>query len=287
MTMWRPTRIKGQNGNATTTSACAVPVETDVGSAFAKTLGGPDEPPRALACDWIGSRLGQLMDLPVPAVAICQLDLPLVLNDKGHQAKQGPAFLSKRVENAEVWDGNEAQLRGLQNPEALAGIMVLDTWILNVDRYSVKEGGAIRRNVRNVLIELRGGTGRRQKRWVWAIDHTHCLTRRDGGAFAVPPDAIDHFKNDNAFGVFPAFKPLITEASTRPWIDKLGSIEDVSIRGILDVVPPQWEVTANELDALHRLITRRRDYLLDHWQSIFAPACGWQARLMDPSPEEQ
>lgn len=143
MTSWRPTRILEQRGNATTTSTCAVPVHTNAGPAFAKTLGGPDEPPSALACDWIGSRLGQVLGLPIPPVAICDLDLPLVLDDQGRVATLGPAFLSQQVD-AEVWDGSDAQWQGIQNPEALAGVMVLDTWILNVDRYSVKDNGTVR-----------------------------------------------------------------------------------------------------------------------------------------------
>jgi len=261
-------------------------VRTDAGPAFAKTLGGPDEPPSALACDWIGSRLGQILGLPIPSVAICHLDLPLVLNEHGRQALPGPAFLSQQVA-AEVWDESAEQLVGVQNPQALAGVMVLDTWILNVDRYSLKNDGAMRHNPRNLLIERQPGRGGRPQRRVWIIDHTHCLTRRDGGSFVARPDAIDNVKNDKVFGLFPAMVPWVTEASTGRWIEAMRSIDDARIRAILAEVPPQWDVTTDQRDALCRLLTGRRDYLIEHWRRLFAPACGWQDAHTDLTPEEE
>lgn len=286
MTSWRPTRILAQRGNATTTSACAVPVRTDAGPAFAKTLGAPEEPPSALACDRVGSRLGQCLGLPIPPVAICQLDLSLVLDEHGHQAVLGPAFLSQEV-NAGAWDASAEQLQGVRNPDALAGVMVLDTWILNVDRYSRKPDGAVRANPRNLLIERKPGRGGRPQRLVWIIDHTHCLTRRDGDSFVARPDAIDNVKDDRVFGLFPAMVPLVTEASTGRWIEAMRSIDDARIRAILAEVPPQWEVTTDQRDALGRLLIGRRDYLIEQWRRLFAPACEWQDAHTNLSPEEE
>lgn len=136
------------------------------------------------------------------------------------------------------------------------------------------------------MIERLANRGRQPQRLAWVIDHTHCLTRRDGGGFAARPDASDNVKNDKVFGLFPGFRPLITEASTQPWITALRAVADDDIRTIVAAVPSHWDVAVDQRDALHRLITVRRDYLIAHWRSLFAPACGWQDGLTELTPEE-
>lgn len=272
---WPPTRIEVQLDAALTTSTAAVRVRTDAGEAICKALGGPDEPPSALACDWIGSRLGQLLGLPVPPVAICQADLPLVLNDTGRTSIPGPAFLSQVVPNAETWDGEAVSLGQVENPEIIAGGVLLDSWILNHDRYGYRRDGQRRANVRNVLLQS-VGTGRRQRtRLVWLIDHTHCLTRRDGGGFAARIDAIDQIQDDRLLGLFPAFVGFATAAHAGPWIERLQSIAEAEIRAILTAIPPVWEVEPAQRTALLNLLLRRRNHLLDHWLPAMAAACAW------------
>jgi len=272
---WPPTRIEAQLDAALTTSTSAVRVRTDAGEAFCKALGGPDEPPSALACDWIGSRLGQLLGLPVPSVAICHADLPLVLNDAGRTSIPGPAFLSQVVHDAETWDGEATSLGQVENPEVIAGGVLLDTWILNHDRYGYRRDGQRRANVRNVLLQVVGTGRRRRTRLVWLIDHTHCLTRRDGDGFATKIDAIDHAQDDRLLGLFPAFVEFATCAQASPWIERLLSIAEADIRTILTAIPPAWEVETAQRSALLNLLLRRRDYLLDHWLPTMAAACAW------------
>ena len=279
---WQPTRIEAQLDAALTTSTAAVLVRTDAGEAICKAPGGPDEPPSALACDWIGSRLGQLLGLPVPPVAICQADLPLVLNDTGRTSIPGPAFLSQVVPDAETWDGDADSLRQVENPEVIAGGVLLDTWILNHDRYGYRRDGQRRSNVRNVLLQTVGRGRRQRKQLVWLIDHTHCLTRRDGGGFAARIDAIDHAQDDRLLGLFSAFVGFATSTHAGLWVERLRSIAEADIRTTLFAVPPAWEVEPAQRTALLSLLLRRRDYLLDHWLPALAAACAWPPILTDP-----
>jgi hypothetical protein len=284
---WPPTRIEAQLDAALTTSTAAVRVRTDAGEAFCKAVGGPDEPPSALACDWIGSRLGQLLGLPVPAVAMCQADLPLVLSDTGLTSIPGSAFLSQVVPDAETWDGEAASLGQVENPEVIAGGVLLDTWILNHDRYGYRRDGQRRANVRNILLQTVGTVRRRRTRLVWLIDHTHCLTRRDGGGFAAKIDAIDHIQDDRLLGLFPAFVGFATSAHAGPWIERLRSIAEADIRTILTAIPPAWEVESAQRTTLLNLLLRRRDYLLDHWLPAMAAACAWASPPTDNNDHEE
>ena len=282
---WSPTRIDAQLDAALSTSTAAVRVRTDVGEAFCKAMGGPEEPPSALACDWIGSRLGQLLGLPVPPVAICDSTLPLVLSDKGRQSEVGPVFLSQVAENAETWDGTAEALATVDNPEVIAGGVLLDSWILNQDRYGYRSDGQRRVNLRNVLLQP-VGRGRR-RRLVWLIDHTHCLTRRDGNSFAARIDTIDHVQDDRIFGLFPAFVPLASAERAQPWIARLRSIADADLDGIISAIPLAWEVSLDQRRSLLHLLARRRDYLCNHWMTAMATACVWQHPLADFTNEQE
>lgn len=283
---WQPTRIIAQLEAALSTSTAAVRVRTDAGDAFCKAIGAPDEPPMALACDWIGSRLGQLLGVPVPAVAICQTDLPLVLDDLGRCREPGPVFLSQEIEDTETWDGEAKSLATVDNPEVLAGGALLDTWILNHDRHGYLHNGQPRVNTRNLLLQKVKRGRSTTRRLLWLIDHTHCLTRRDGGGFARRIDAIDHVQDHRLFGLFPAAIPQLTPERARPWVDQLRSIDRGAITAIMEAVPHEWEVSAEQRQGLLELLLRRRDFLCDSWLTTMNTACNWQQSILDGDQED-
>lgn len=175
----------------------------------------------------------------------------------------------------------------MENPEVLAGGVLLDTWILNHDRYGYRRDGQRRANVRNVLLQTVGRGRRQRKRLVWLIDHTHCLTRRDGGGFAARIDAIDHVQDDRLLGLFPAFVGLVTSTYAGPWIERLRSIAEADIRMILTAIPPAWEVEPAQRTALLNLLLRRRDHLLVLWLPAIAAACAWPPSSTDTDDHEE
>jgi hypothetical protein len=67
----------------------------------------------------------------------------------GLLAESGPAFGS-RHEDAQTW-GGKSSVAAVYNRKMFSQLVVLDTWLLNVDRYS-RCGGRIRHNPQNLLL---------------------------------------------------------------------------------------------------------------------------------------
>lgn len=89
----------------------------------------------------------------------------------GGRAQPGPAFIT-RTEPGLSWGGDLATLEKIANPEDIAKLVVLDTWIRNCDRH--RPAPNARRNRDNVFLAWRTGSvpGLQLK----AIDHTHAFT---------------------------------------------------------------------------------------------------------------
>jgi hypothetical protein len=162
-----------------------------------------------------------------------------------------------------------------------------DLCSLRLSQWPYRRDGQRRANVRNVLLQTVGRGRRQRKRLVWLIDHTHCLTRREGGGFAARIDAIDHAQDDRLLGLFPAFVGFVTSRHAGPWVERLRSIAEADIRATLSAVPSAWEVEPAQRTALFSLLLRRRDYLLDYWLPALAAACAWPTSLTDPDDHEE
>ncbi|MDM4013928.1 HipA family kinase [Roseiconus lacunae] len=109
-------------------------VETDVGRGYLKALGNPDGP-HALVKDFIGTHLARELGLPTFDYAIVDVDeideLPFF---RGGIASPGPAFVT-RSEGGTTWGKDLKILGKVGNPEVISGLVVVDTWLRNTDRY--------------------------------------------------------------------------------------------------------------------------------------------------------
>src|SRR5262249_22698378 len=145
---WRPTTIlRFVEGLGTSTNVMRV--ETDAGEGFIKTLGNP-EGPHALASEWVGTRLADLLAIPTLDYTLITVEPGVELPMKqGGNALPGPAFISK-VDAGTSWGGGQEQLDAVANKPDLAKLVVLDTWIRNRDRYV--RGTRPRRNPDNVWL---------------------------------------------------------------------------------------------------------------------------------------
>lgn len=93
-------------------------VETDAGEAFIKTLGNP-EGPHALASEWVGSRLAELLGMPTLDFTLITIDAGVELPMAGAgNAQPGPARyeqIAPLVESiTDEWD---------------AGLSVREAWV--------------------------------------------------------------------------------------------------------------------------------------------------------------
>ena len=146
---WKPTQILWAE-QPLDTSTGAVRVETDCGSGYAKLLGNP-EGPHVLACEVVGTRAANWLGLPTAEFAVVNVDQAHLVEFKdGTRSEAGPAFCS-RLHRGATWGGTAEELEIVENPEAISGLVVLDTWLRNCDRYLPP-----RFNFRNVFFSEEG-----------------------------------------------------------------------------------------------------------------------------------
>jgi len=118
---------------------------TNGAAVFAKFVGNP-EGPHVLAAEVLGIECAKLLGIPTfdhciadfAAAEVAKVELKTVEETASLPAQAGAAFVT-RLHDGDPWDGREEALRQITNPEDVAGLVVLDTWIRNRDRCSPGE----------------------------------------------------------------------------------------------------------------------------------------------------
>ncbi len=238
------------------TSTRVMRVETDAGEGFLKALGNP-EGPHALASEWVGTNLAVLLGLPTFQHAIIDVtkddDLPF---HGGGKAYPGPAFVS-RAERGVPWGGDEKTLRRIVNADAIAGLVVLDTWLRNRDRHSVGTGGQTRTNYDNVWLSREAMSGK--KLLLKATDHTHCFA--SGGQFTTRLAHLDCIEDEAIYGLFPPFRTFMNEHALQAACNRLSGIGRADIEPIVRAVPQAWGIPDDVRAAWIELIERRAQFV--------------------------
>jgi hypothetical protein len=250
---WQPTCIRRVVRTYPSGSE-AVDVVTDAGRGFAKFLGGK-EGPHVLACESIGTQLAELLGLNTFDFTVFDYDgVPEIELNSGSLAQAGPAWVT-RYESGFGWSGEEQDLKHLSNTEHLSGLVVLDTWTLNCDRYC-PASNPTRINRHNVFFSMRAGE---DVTTVLAMDHSHILTC--GRALTPKLNSIDQIKSENIFGFFPAFKKLVTASAVKSFCNRMGEISDQAIYDVVDGIPEPWLEDVSLRKIISRFLIDRRDYL--------------------------
>jgi hypothetical protein len=251
---WKPTRIRWV-GDTLDTSTGAARVETDQGPAYAKLMGNP-EGPQALFCELLGTRAAAWLGLRTFDVAV--VDVPaegIVTYENGTTSEAGPAFVA-RFEDGTTWGGGAAELESLENPDALAGIVVLDTWLLNCDRYRA-EGTRIRRNTRNIFLsEEDAGKGKFR---LTAMDHTHVLAC--GNQLTKAIGHIDRVKDERLYGNFPEFREYLSHQNVRLYADHLVTFSKAKAEALLSDIPQPWSPAADVRAAVVDFLNERARFV--------------------------
>jgi hypothetical protein len=250
---FRPTSINRFIGNRPT-GASVVVVQTDAGPAFLKGLGN-EAGPHALACELVGSLAADWLGLPTLDFAIVQVtDLDELPLSKDGQVEPGPAFVSAQVQGY-PWGGDEASLSRLSNQPDLTRLMILDTWILNCDRYSVADG-KVRQNLDNVFFMKEQSSTRPR---LIAMDHTHAFTC--GADLSTKINTVDRIQNPRRFGVFPQFAPHWDLATASDALTRLAGMTRGIARGFIDLIPKEWQVADTVRKSWADFLTRRGHWL--------------------------
>lgn len=262
---WAPTKIHALLREALGTSTAPLVVMTDAGRAYAKVMGNP-EGPSALACELLGTRLAAWLGLKVLDAVVLDFPNELVTDlGQGCHAQGGPALLTREV-MGRSWGGTAEDLRDLRNPEALAGLVVLDTWLRNVDRFCKEPR---RKNLGNVFLSEEHPDGLE----VLAIDHTECirfgreLTRRQLG--------IEQEQETALYGLFPEFVAHVTRERAQRYVEHLGTFEEAVAVKVVGEIPPAW-LNDSVRPELPGFCMRRARYVAAHIMDWLALACAWQ-----------
>lgn len=253
------------------TSTRPIECELDDGThAFVKVLGNP-EGSGALACELIGTGAARLLGLPVLEVAIPEFPRELCMPlDHGLVPLPGPCFATLFAEGSS-WDGRGALLDALEHPEHIPGLVVLDTWLRNPDRYLVR-GGQTRKNLRNVFLR-EDGVPRGLFRLL-AIDHTHVI-RQDGELTSLCI-SIDREREVIIYGLFPEFVNRIDREDLEPFVERLQRLAHTNeIDDLVRRTPKQWLPDGQVRQDLPGFLKRRATHVATHVTSWLATECRW------------
>lgn len=275
---WQPTTVR-RVIRVLETSTRPIECELDDGThAFIKVMGNP-EGPSALACEWIGTGAARLLGLPVFDVAIPDYPEQLCVQlDHGLLPLPGPCFATRFAEGSS-WDGRGAMLDALERPEHIPGLVVVDTWLRNPDRYLVR-AGRTRRNLRNVFLR-EDGVPRGSFRLL-AIDHTHVI--RQDGDLTSHSVTIDREREAVIYGLFPEFANRIDREDLEPFTRRLGRLAQAhDIDELVRSTPKQWLPHGQVRQDLPGFLKRRAHHVAAHIDGWLAAECKWDQALTSDS----
>lgn len=274
---WTPTTIQRWEDARGTSTGVAL-VVTDEGHAFLKSSCS-DEGPHAVAREWVVSSLAKDFGLPVPEFALIEIkaddEVFIYTGAKQRKARPGWAFVSRRIAGATQWGGSADELKHLANPDAVARLVVFDTWVRNADRYG--EGMA---NYGNVMLRTEKAK-RGTKSWLIALDHTHCCPcPKPGSELKTTISGISNIRNDTVYGLFPAFVSWVREVDVDKALDDLRRVDASRIAQIIDTVPRDWDVSAAVREAWAQFFVDRAAYVADNLKCLLRPKC-WPGTIID------
>ncbi len=271
---WQPTTIRRFIRGFPSSAKTAL-VETDVGPAYIKGMGGP-EGPHTLASEWVATQLAAWFGLSTFDFAIVPLDAMDEVwfvdkdGNRTGKADPGPAFIT-RAESGDTWSGDEKQLKKLVNPQDVAKFVVFDTWLLNCDRHSYPVGNPLQKpriNRNNVFLSEEAPEGQLVLK---AMDHTHCFTC--GAEWTKSLGVISRVKYGELFGMFPEFRAFIGDNrnAVRHAAEKLKTLDRGGVVQMVQSIPNEWDVKAGIMDTLVGFILERAAFIADSIERMIWP----------------
>ena len=225
---------------------------------------------RVLVNDWLGTRLGEMIGLPVPAVAVVDVhpwlvehtpELRLEMCGQRRMITAGLSFGSRYVvapTEGQVYDYlPEAMMSSVRNVKDFAGALALDKWTCNA-------------NGRQVAFWKKG---RERKFHASFIDQGYCF---NAGEWSFPDAPLR-----GVFGRNDVYAGITGWESFEPWLSKIEAFPESSMWALADEVPSEWyEGGADELEQLlKKLLERRgrvRELVLSFKKSSRGPFPNWK-----------
>lgn len=256
---WNPTNFESAVEKFSSSSRVAL-VTTDCGIGYLKTADNP-EGPLILAADWIGTKLAEFMSIPSLEVAKLKLDdidSQILSEFLGFDVKMGTAFITK-AERAETFSG-EKMLELASNCSDIPKMVVLDTWIRNVDKYTENAFGTGRHRVNRDNLILTE-TGQPKGKWILKpIDFGLAL---DGPNMCAKLKNIDRIKDTRIYGCYPEFRNKFHDMEISAAFQSMNSVNTKILDTIISEVPDSWFGGDKSLRVIVKdFLEDRREYLL-------------------------
>ena len=255
---WQPTCILRKVPQVIPSSTTPSLVVTDAGNGYIKMPANP-QGPAALVSELVGTMLADWIGLPTFKYALVNAS-PADLEPVFMDDTDVPAFITMQ-ELGEPWKGTAKELKRLSNPEAISWLVVFDTWVGNVDRYSVRMLHGEQhphRNDGNVYLSYQTEP---KKLKIMAYDHTHCHFALIS---ASPQTEIQGKIDDPAvYGNFPEFSKLIKREIVREAASKLLEFTDAESWRVVETIPDEWLTDPSTRSRLAKFITGRALYVAD------------------------
>ncbi len=237
------------------TQSQAALVDTDCGEYVIKATNNQGGPP-VLIAEWVGSMAARWLGVDIPDFAVVELTdvVDVLLDEEGRtMAAPGPCFGSKLIEAA-GWNGDARTLEAVENQAMIPAIVVLDTWLINLDRFCRNAEGAGRfNNPGNLLLGIKeAGKGKFR---IAAIDFGYALGGPSWNARRL--SAIGTIEDDTIYGCFPAFQPYMRRRWVEAVTSRLREFDEDLARGFLSGVPSEWGLTSSAGDVVVEFLKRR------------------------------
>ena len=227
--------------------------------------------PRVLVNDWLGTRLAEMIGLPVPVPAIVDVhpwlvehtpDLRVELCGRRTMFSPGLSFGSRYVVSpleGQVYDYlPEAMLGRVRNVDSFAGVLALDKWTCNADGRQVAFWKRPRERKFNASF----------------IDQGYFF---NAGEWSFPDAPLR-----GVFGRNDVYAGITEWDSFEPWLSRIESFPESSLWPLINQIPPEWYGSAaDELERLlAQLLERRsrvRDLILSFKKSSRNPFPNWRS----------
>jgi len=225
---------------------------------------------RVLVNDWLGTRLGELIGLPMPVIAVVNVEpwflehtRALHIERCGYQRSftPGQSFGSRYV--ISPLEGRvrdylpETMIADVRNLRDFAGILALGKWTCNADGRQV--------------VFWRKARGK--KFTASFIDQGHCF---NAGEWSFPDAPLR-----GVFGRNDVCRCITGSESFEPWMSRIEHFPESSVWALTEEIPQEWY--NGDADALNELVTnllerrsRVRELILSFKESSQRPFPNWR-----------
>ena len=209
--------------------------------------------PRILVNDWIGTRLAEMIGLPVPVVNVIDVkpwliehspDLRVELCGRKTMVMPGASFGSRLVvspHEGEVHDYlPESMIGRVRNVSHFAGMLALDKWTCNADGRQAAFWKQSRERKFNASF----------------IDQGYCF---NAGEWSFPDAPLR-----GVFGRNDVYAGVTGWDSFEPWLSRIEEFPEHLLWSMVDQIPPEWyRFAVEELDRLLSQVLERRSLVRD------------------------